>query len=340
MILDQLPIARFMLKLQMLEDGICPPYKGELLHEGLSYWLSVRWCRYRQEGKPASMLSCENCGARQGCLYGGELIRPLVRDTWSDWMHAQGNTPPPAYALSDLQDRRTRLRAGDTLSFELTLIGERAIARAEDFISATDTAARRGLGLMERLHAQLVGVTVLIDSWDGMLEELEYAEVAGSKYIALRYSQAIRQMTRIARTPHSVGLRFLSPIDCEEQNWKTGSDEAVARPELGPLVRSLTRRLRLLSEAHGGGEWPRDESHPLEELAREVTLAHDETRMIEYVRKAKKGQSHIVRGFVGQAWYSGQDLRPLLPLLWFGQWVHLGKGYAYGNGRYAIDQVE
>ena len=42
-------------------------------------------------------------------------------------------------------------------------------------------------------------------------------------------------------------------------------------------------------------------------------------------------------GFVGQAWYvSAQDLRPLLPALWLGQWVHVGKGAVWGNGRYEI----
>ena len=44
-----------------------------------------------------------------------------------------------------------------------------------------------------------------------------------------------------------------------------------------------------------------------------------------------------MEGFIGQAWYAGDDLRPLLPILWLGQWVHVGKGYVIGNGRYAVE---
>lgn len=32
-----------------------------------------------------------------------------------------------------------------------------------------------------------------------------------------------------------------------------------------------------------------------------------------------------MQGFLGQAWYRGPDMRPLLPALWLGQWLHIGK---------------
>jgi hypothetical protein len=42
---------------------------------------------------------------------------------------------------------------------------------------------------------------------------------------------------------------------------------------------------------------------------------------------------------MGTAWYEADDLRPLLPALWLGQWLHIGKLYVLGNGRYSIDAL-
>jgi hypothetical protein len=340
MILDQLPVTRLVLTFEVLEDRACPAHKGEMLHEGLAYWLAVCWCHYRQGGKPPAGLRCERCDRRVGCLYGGELIQPLVRDTWSDWARKSGPTPPPAYALWDMQDRRTRLFAGDPLSYEVTLIGAQAIAQVEEFIKAADIAARRGLGQQERLRAQLMQVTALVAPDDGSPEEVDYREVADASALALCYGQAARQADREARPLRCLSLRFLSPLAYTEENWETGADEPITRPDLAPLMRSLLRRLRLLSEVHGGGEWPRDESHALERLADGVSLDYHETQVAAYARKPRGRGTDTVHGLVGQAWYSSDDdLRPLLPALWLGQWLHLGKGAAYGNGRYAIEQV-
>jgi hypothetical protein len=75
------------------------------------------------------------------------------------------------------------------------------------------------------------------------------------------------------------------------------------------------------------------------DLAETVHLEHKETFWTGYTRHSKQSGRQEVKGFVGQAWYSGQDLRPLLPILWLGPWLHIGKAYVLGNGRYAIEQV-
>lgn len=67
-----------------------------------------------------------------------------------------------------------------------------------------------------------------------------------------------------------------------------------------------------------------------------MRLEHNETHVIGYERRSKASGRQEIEGFVGQAWYAGPDLRPLLPALWLGQWLHLGKNYVLGNGRYEI----
>jgi hypothetical protein len=61
--------------------------------------------------------------------------------------------------------------------------------------------------------------------------------------------------------------------------------------------------------------------------------------MIRYTRHSARSGTQEVEGFVGQAWYGGDDLRPLLPPLWLCQWLQIGKAYVLGAGRYQIEQV-
>lgn len=41
-------------------------------------------------------------------------------------------------------------------------------------------------------------------------------------------------------------------------------------------------------------------------------------------------------GIVGRAELSGEALAACLPLLWLGQWLHVGKGTSMGLGRYVL----
>ena len=72
------------------------------------------------------------------------------------------------------------------------------------------------------------------------------------------------------------------------------------------------RRLRILSLVHGDGEWRREVYGPLLDLADTVRLEHDETRWTGFTRYSQRSGEQDVEGFIGQAWYSGEDLKPLL----------------------------
>jgi hypothetical protein len=150
--------------------------------------------------------------------------------------------------------------------------------------------------------------------------------------VVLDYEQARRWTEGHDGPVRHLSLRYLSPVKIKERGqW-------VEVPRFGPVMKAVVRRLRLLSLVHGAGEWPHAEWGPLLDLAETVRLEHDETFWTGYSRRSKGSGQQEIEGFVGQAWYAGEDLRPLLPALWLGQWLHIGKGYVLGNGRYAMDQ--
>jgi hypothetical protein len=112
--------------------------------------------------------------------------------------------------------------------------------------------------------------------------------------------------------------------------------QVARQPDFQALARGIVRRLRILSQVHGAGEWPQPEYGPLLDLADEVRLEHHETTWVGTTRRTRQGDMPL-EGFVGQAWYASDvDVRPLLPALWLGQWVHVGKGGVWGCGRYEM----
>ena len=44
-------------------------------------------------------------------------------------------------------------------------------------------------------------------------------------------------------------------------------------------------------------------------------------------------------GLVGSCVLQGEELEPFWPYLWLGQWVHAGKGTAFGLGKYRIEMT-
>jgi CRISPR/Cas system endoribonuclease Cas6 (RAMP superfamily) len=133
------------------------------------------------------------------------------------------------------------------------------------------------------------------------------------------------------RPIHRLRVRFLSPLQVKLRGKVAG------KPEFLALARAVVRRLRILSVVHGNGSWPQEEYGPLLDLAETVSLEHHETTWLRHARYSARGGAMPMEGLVGEAWYaSDEDLLPLLPALWLGQWVHVGKAAVWGMGRYEI----
>jgi hypothetical protein len=330
-------VARLRFDLETLEDSEVPAYKGDLLRMALLWWLSEYWCPMPQRCRHG----CRQPGV---CLF-GRLCEPPVDPAWSPQMRRLvGDTPPPAYALWDLQDRRRSLPTGARWAFELTLAGELALRQIPAIVAAVQQGAEQGMGRI-RLRSRVGRVSALQGVESGLaapcLAEQKPCEggtaLTWQSYrlddVTLGYPQAIRWAEAFSGPVRALSLHYLSPVKVKERGqW-------VEVPEFVPIMKAVVRRLRLLSVVHGAGEWPQAEWGPLLDLAETVQLEHDETFWTGYTRYSKASGEQEMEGFVGQAWYAGDDLRLLLPVLWLGQWLHIGKGYVLGNGRYAIEQI-
>lgn len=327
--LANLQLLSLRFSFRVLTPATLPPYKGDVWRRDLLWHLNKVWCRHPGECR-------SGCQDPEGCLF-GRLLEPPANHAWTESLQRMmGETPPPAYVLWDCQDRRCQFQAGDSLALELTLIGEMAIRQLPGFIAAVLAISERGLG-RERLKIRLLQVDALTGI-EGVPHPLMVADVWQGEpleQVQLHYchGEAWRDTLTLAADDASVQrmkLDFLSPTKLKMRG------AMVQRPEFMAIARAVVRRLRILSQVYGSGEWPQAEWGPLLDLAETVTLEHSETTWLYARRYSQRGEMPL-EGFVGQAWYATQnDLRPLLPVLWLGQWVHIGKAAVWGNGRYAL----
>ncbi len=331
--LSELALLRLRFRVEVSAPVSLPPYKGDMLRRALLWYLGTIWCRQPERCRTG-------CQQPHECLF-GRLLEPPVNLAWSEPIRRlMGSTPPPLYVLWDEQDRRRHLETGDLFHFELTLVGQAAIQQVPAFIAAMMAAAERGIG-EERLRGRLRQVDALAGvrgqpctlfengTWQGHpLEDLAVHWEDGREWAQEAASASNGSRTRLR-------VHFLSPLKVEMRG------EVAREPQFAPLARGVVRRLRILSEVHGAGEWPREEYGPLLDLADEVQLEHHETAWVSADRYSQRGGRMPLEGFVGQAWYAADvDLGPLLPALWLGQWLHVGKGAVWGWGRYEVGVKE
>ncbi|MBI5789311.1 MAG: CRISPR system precrRNA processing endoribonuclease RAMP protein Cas6 [Candidatus Schekmanbacteria bacterium] len=105
----------------------------------------------------------------------------------------------------------------------------------------------------------------------------------------------------------------------------------IRQPEFHHIIKRLRDRINSLAYFYCG-ETLEIDYKALGDAAETIRLAAGRFQWHEVSRYSTKRQIwHELSGFTGYGVYSG-DLRPFLPLLALGEYVHVGKGAAFGNG--------
>jgi hypothetical protein len=107
-------------------------------------------------------------------------------------------------------------------------------------------------------------------------------------------------------------------------------------PEFHHLIRSLLRRLSSLSYFHCGGRLELD-FRGLIERAHLVKRISSDLQWHDWERySSRQKQKMTLGGFVGEMMFSG-DFREFLPLLVWGEVLHIGKAASFGLGKYTLE---
>jgi hypothetical protein len=306
----RLPVARYRFTVRLRADLTLPEFSGSLLRGQFGAALRRSACITRAK-------SCEGCPLLATCPYPAIFETPAPADHPLQKFSAVPNPyviePPPL---------GTRfVAAGESLSFGMVLVG-RALDQLPLIVYALQRAFGRGIGPQRAA---------------GDLEDIVYEDADGEatwiwdRDAARVLPHAPRLVLPSFGVVRQARLAIDTPLRLQENSRPLhGRDLSPRR-----LVTALVRRAALLFEFHAGrpgfGAGAGEVAHHAEQLAQQHDLAwHDWTRY-----SSRQRQAMTLGGVLG-TWTLHGDLAPLVPWLWLGQWLHVGKNATMGMGAYRL----
>lgn len=307
-----------------------PPYIGATLRGGFGYALKRLVCL--QKGR-----ACPECILKAKCAYFHIFESPNVTGEAG----RRANYDPHPFLFEAPSAPRTQYDKGDELAFNLILVGQ-GIDYLAYFVVAFEELGRTGMGgqrsrfRLARVEDALSGAGTMV--YDG------HTKSGDGRFITKTSTDVAEETTKL--DPRRICLSFQTPTRLKQQR-----DFVFVSPEKGqshqqlvsdldfPLfMRSLLRRLSWLAELYCGEKWDLDYRELLD-LAAKVKTTSSALRWHDWGRYSTRQNTHMkMGGFVGQVAFEG-DLAPFLAYIKSGEYLHIGKGTAFGLGKYVIEPV-
>ncbi len=294
-----------------------PPYKGSTIRGAFGHAFRRVACPFR---------ACPPCILPKTCPYTYVFETP-PRD--ESGLFGRSSAVPHPFVLELPLDERTEFAPGEQLTFGLVLVGK-ATDFLPYFVVALRDMGRAGLGRgrtrwhLQKVEDRAAGGSRLL--YDGATED-ERLVCSATVRRGLDANAAGPGITR------QITLRFETPTRLRFSGHLTGT------PEFHVLVRNLLRRLSALAIYHCDFALGVDHKDLIRK-AEGVSTRQADLKWVDWERYSSRQNARMtLGGFVGAVTFEG-DLEPFAPFLRLGEVVHVGKGTAFGLGKYSIAERE
>ncbi len=269
---------------------------------------------------------CNNCRERERCPY--SLIFDPIIPAEAKRLRLNNNIPRPFNLKPPLNDKHI-YSPGEELSFDLVIVG-RMCAYLPYFIASFSALASQGMGAY-RSTFSLKSVTAVSGGQEGSRTQKpvysEQDKVVHTQTPAVTFNHILTQAQSV--NPDKITIRFHTPTILKSNG------QIVRQPEFHHIIKRLRDRINSLAYFYCGETLAMDYKE-FGETAESVRRTGGDFKWVEVNRySSKRHLWHELSGFTGYGVYEG-DLRPYLPLLVLGHYLHVGKGAVFGNGWYEI----
>jgi len=237
--------------------------------------------------------------------------------------------PHPFIITPPLEEKRD-YQMGETLSFELTLIGK-SIDYLPYFIYTFDELGRMGIGKgkgkyqLEEVRASQIGERSKDKGERGEIIYSGKEKVLHGNYRAI----CIGDLSSFDLSPSILHLTFLTPTRLKFDGRLSPT------LEFHILFRNLLRRISLLSYFHCGEELKLDFKGIIEN-SKAVRVQKENLSWFDWERYSNRQETKMMMGgFIGSITFEG-NLKEFMPFLHLGEYIHVGKGTSFGLGKYEI----
>lgn len=302
------PVARYRLEFTTEKPIHLPEYGGSALRGAFGHGLRQAACVTREP-------DCRSCALYRSCSYPAIFETPPPPD-YSRRVLA--NVPHPFVVEPPPWGERAHDR-GSALNFSVVLIGP-ALKQLPLVLLAWRKALRLGLGPREGT-AHLDRVFVEGDP------DPVHVDQAGR----IRPHDQNLRLPSPERAPEEVTLVFDTPLRLRRDGQVLGIDAL----RVQDLLMGLLRRVAYVVELQLGSTLDVD----FAALGAHASTIEGERRLAwrDWTRRSNRQQQRMVLGGAVGTWTLRGDLAPFWPLLYLGQWLHVGKNATFGLGRYRME---
>ncbi len=289
-------------------------------HYAGSAWRGLFGHALKQSVCIMSTSECPRCVLYRQCAYSYLFETPPPEDT--RFMRKATAAPHPFVLRPDMSLRR--IAPGEHVHLYLQLAGN-GVAYLPYVIHALERAGSQGIGSPEGTY-RLVGVS----QEDGIGSENWVARYPGSGLGLVRGAPV-----ELPDLPEQVSMKFITPTRLRHQKRMVTVD----RFSLSAVVSALLRRYSMASYFHNRKVYETDFRGVIDQAAT-VNPLHKALRWYDWQRYSSRQHRKIrMGGLLGEVTFRGKDLEAFWPLLWIGQWLHVGKGASMGMGGYRLQPL-
>lgn len=306
--LGEIQLARYRFHCKVITPLQLPAYAGSTLRGVFGHALRQQACLMRAR-------SCDGCTMLAACPY-PQLFEPqrLTRPAGAPPLLAPYAIEAAFSSEAAAAQKWHSYRPGEKYQFDMVLMTPQAIQQLPLIIASWRQAFGRGLGRGDG-QAELLRVE-LISAED---REEPVPAVHASNLTIPEFSAA-----------EDVLLHLETPLRLEQQGRRIGERELTP----GIFLRHLIRRVGFLLGVQRPDLFPLEQVHQLNALADKVQGGERQLQWCDWSRySTRQKQKMTLGGLVGH-WQLQEVPEQLLPFIYLGQWLHVGKECAFGLGKY------
>jgi DNA-binding transcriptional regulator of glucitol operon len=308
-------LARFRFELQALDPIALPEYPGSAWRGLLGHGLRRTAC---VTGQP----TCAGCLLIHACVYSAlfETPPPPGKDI------VGFTAMPHPFVLQLDPEAPQRYPAGTRIDVGLTLVGP-SVAQLPYLIRSLDSAGQQGVGRDRgrfRVGAVAQETALGSDRWERVYQAAHAT-----------YRPLAPLSPSLPPAPERVALRLRTPLRIK----RDGRFVVPERFTLTDFFRHLYNRIQRLALLYGGQpegfEW-----HESAALVGGLQLCAANLSWHDWTRYSAR-QSTLMQlgGLMGDLIIAGPAIAHFWPVLWVGQWTHVGKGTSFGLGAYRLEEA-
>jgi hypothetical protein len=304
------------------ELKVSPSYAGSMLRGAFGTALRRIVCLNLGQ-------KCIDCLTREACAY-QKIFSPI---TPVDSERLSKNRDMPRGFIIKPPLREDTYGPEKPFSFRMILVGE-LIQWLPYIIVPFSELGRTGIG---RERTRFIFETLSCLNTKGEQGREVYSASDNLVRAGEIVSPSFEELTSMnIRKPGPLTLNFLTPtLLMYSPDRERGTSRPMRVPEFHVVVKRLRDRINRLATAYCGTELQVDYKE-LGRKAEEVKTSSAQGEWQERSRKTRAGERQDLSGFVGSITYEG-DFEDLLPLLRLGEYLHVGKNAAFGNGWYRVE---